>query len=398
MVIASFNQGSLVSQVHDGAQGYYNTVTRVIMASGNDATPSPINGGWCPVTCPSGAGPTTIYQSCECPAPAFGGKYCPGTGTVACGGGGTVLCGPCPTGQDCNAQGVCVCSNGLDCSSIPNASPDPSCTKCNCNNYTYWDPTNKSCDYCTSQGGLCYTSTDGVSCTVVTCPTYAYCDTSTNQCVYCPEGQMYNGSSCVPIVCPPNMYFDTNPSDPGYNTCACIAGYEYTTGPGCVPCPGGVCGPCTPSPSCNGFNCGKDSCGNSCGICPGPRHAAALPVRGCAPAQPPAVRSQPPAEALLVLIIAATCARARSITARLRETPAPPRATWLLYRRYAFAGSVSPIMNAATHQAMTPVTMPAWPRQVPARKAIRRPITVMLLSSARQDAEAVRLTLNAEAP
>ena len=31
---------------------------------------------------PSGAGPTVMYRACECPAPAFGGAYCQGSGAV----------------------------------------------------------------------------------------------------------------------------------------------------------------------------------------------------------------------------------------------------------------------------------------------------------------------------
>ncbi len=82
VVIASFSQGSLISQVHDSAQGYYNTITNVIMNS--DAKPLPIPGGWCPVTCPSGSSGTVIYRSCECPAPAFGGAYCTGSSAWSC--------------------------------------------------------------------------------------------------------------------------------------------------------------------------------------------------------------------------------------------------------------------------------------------------------------------------
>jgi len=139
IVIASFSPGSLIQQVHDAAQGYYNTVTSVIMG----ANPNPINGGWCPVTCPSGAGPSVIYGACECPVPAFGGSFCP-SGNVSCSAGktckggqqvncqGVSSCGPCPTGQVCNSSGVCGCANGLTCSTIKYSSPDPSCTQCWC--------------------------------------------------------------------------------------------------------------------------------------------------------------------------------------------------------------------------------------------------------------------------
>lgn len=42
IIIASFGPGSLVSQVHDSAQDYYNTVTRVIM--GKTLSPSTEDG------------------------------------------------------------------------------------------------------------------------------------------------------------------------------------------------------------------------------------------------------------------------------------------------------------------------------------------------------------------
>jgi Flp pilus assembly pilin Flp len=80
VVIASFGPGSLISKVHDSAQDYFSSVTRVIMGE----NPKPINGAWCPITCPSGSGPTTIFAACECPAPAFGGAPCLGSGQVNC--------------------------------------------------------------------------------------------------------------------------------------------------------------------------------------------------------------------------------------------------------------------------------------------------------------------------
>ncbi len=111
---------------------------------------------------------------------------------------------------------------------------------CDCDQYTYWDGT--GCVYCPA--GQTYNGTD---CVPIECPENMHFDKDANACacdkytywdgdgcVYCPEGQSYNGTDCVPIECPPNMYFDTNPDDPGYNTCRCIAGTTYTTGPGCV--------------------------------------------------------------------------------------------------------------------------------------------------------------------
>jgi hypothetical protein len=278
VVIASFGPGSLVSQVQNSAATYYNTVTTAITGKGN---PVPINGGWCPVTCPpaGSSGANVLYGACECPAPAFGGAFCPG-GSVGCGAGqtcsgqvvdcsGTTSCA-CPTGEQCNAQGQCVCANGLNCSSIPNSSPDPTCTKCLCWNGTFWDPTTKSCDFCTVQGGQCTTSLDGQSCTVVTCPVNEYCNTSVNAC-QCIAGTVWNGTSCVFLPCWPN------PPCPPLNGCGadncgnvcglnggvCLVGLCSSGGGG-----PGTCN-CTPNPPCPVTNgCGIDNCGNACGTCP----------------------------------------------------------------------------------------------------------------------------------
>ena len=85
IVIASFGPGAMVQQIHDSAGGYFNSVTRVIMGE----NPQAINGGWCPVTCPSlGSSGSVMYGACECPAPAFGGLFCP-PGNVPCGAGQT---------------------------------------------------------------------------------------------------------------------------------------------------------------------------------------------------------------------------------------------------------------------------------------------------------------------
>ena len=80
VVIASFGPNSLIQKIHDSSQDYYNTVTNVIMG----ANPQPIDGNWCPVTCPSGGGPAVMYRSCECPVPAFGGNFCKGSAAVNC--------------------------------------------------------------------------------------------------------------------------------------------------------------------------------------------------------------------------------------------------------------------------------------------------------------------------
>ncbi|MBF0512317.1 MAG: class III signal peptide-containing protein [Candidatus Omnitrophica bacterium] len=90
VVIAAFGPGALVDKVHDSAQSYYNTVARVIMDSDNSGlnNPNPIQGHWCPVTCPTQGGYSVIYSACECPAPAFGGQ-CDAQTEVAGQAGGT---------------------------------------------------------------------------------------------------------------------------------------------------------------------------------------------------------------------------------------------------------------------------------------------------------------------
>ncbi len=64
VVFAGFK--TLLPQVQNSSEGYYNSVANVIMGE----NPNPINGGWCPPS-PSG------QRACLCPAPAFGGAPCP---------------------------------------------------------------------------------------------------------------------------------------------------------------------------------------------------------------------------------------------------------------------------------------------------------------------------------
>lgn len=305
VVIASFSSGSLVDQVHNAAGGYYGTASKVIMdsdgynaASGRDVdSPQPIPGGWCPVSCPpsGSSGFNVIYRACECPPPAFGGASCSGNGH--CGPGQTcqgpmVSCNgvsacTCPDGRPCDASGNCaVCS--LDCSSIPNSSPDPTCTKCQCNSGTLLN----GCALCDP----CYTALDGVTCTPVACPslTTQWCDSSrpsSCECA-CDLGTIWNGSACtycqstaggectkppvttplppgqcppttpqtcVPYTCPNTMYCDTTA-----NACKCPSPTTCWNGSACVdpPC---TCSPSTACPSTNG--CAHNSCGTSCGTC-----------------------------------------------------------------------------------------------------------------------------------
>ena len=155
VVIASFRTGSLIDQVHDTSQSYFNTITTVIMGGGADTlagNPRGIDGGWCPVTCPpiGSYGFHYMYRSCECPAPAFGGRLCTDSqnpnNLKNCGGGqscssstGEVTC---PGVFDCNAalcgvgqvcgSGGCQCPSGLVCADIIKDSFSNACIACAC--------------------------------------------------------------------------------------------------------------------------------------------------------------------------------------------------------------------------------------------------------------------------
>ncbi len=313
-VIASFssNPNSLVSQIHDTAQGYYNTVTRVIMGNGNETIDgkqiTPINGGWCSVTCPASGsfGPTVMYRSCECPAPAFGGAYCSGSGQVACNGVNACFCPI--TGQVCGAVPVaqratdnpsgCGCSNGLDCSSVPGSLTDPTCTQCICPTGWYFDQSANppACvNYCPDP----CTTFDGTKCVPTVCTNgfcdstqtdtkkecacfkYSYWDSSTSSCAYCQvDGNKCTdvnsaGTGCQDInSCPANQFCDTTLGDPGYDSCRCNCN-DSTDPNNCTYWKGNTCVPgnCKASPACpiasNGSpspnGCGQDSCGGFCG-------------------------------------------------------------------------------------------------------------------------------------
>jgi len=323
IVIASFGPGSLVSQVHDASEGYYNTVTSVIMGK----NPQPINGGWCPVTCPPAGtlGPTVMYASCECPAPAFGGKYCTGTGSTSC--AGVTACGSCPTGQACGAvtptadnPSGCGCSNGLICGqgNGPLGSiPSPDCSGCICILGTTFDQNNNSCDNNCPNPCTTWNGTECIPVTATACGANRFCDPNRpsscecacdqysywngSSCVYCtatssgqctalpnvtvPPGQCppSSAASCQPLPgpggggCPNNMYCDTK-----LNACQCDCDANFCTvwqGNACVPCGGSgqpACNkpknPCPtlpngdplhPLPDPNG--CGTDSNKGNCG-------------------------------------------------------------------------------------------------------------------------------------
>ena len=238
VVIASFSRGSLIDQVHNAAGGYYNTITNVIMGE----NPNPIDGGWCPVTCPppNSYGFNIMYGTCECPAPAFGGAYCPG-GNVSCGAGQTCKgqevtcgqpgagginpCGPCPTGQSC----------------VPVSTENP--TGCSCIGSDGSASTGLHCGLqSTGKSNGPIGSVPDSSCQHCICPygTYPNGDANNPACLsYCPQRcTTYNGSGCVPVTCQANATCDPDPKLPISKECQCD-NYAYASGFLCVPCQAG---------------------------------------------------------------------------------------------------------------------------------------------------------------
>ncbi|MBL8012663.1 MAG: hypothetical protein JNN05_02335 [Candidatus Omnitrophica bacterium] len=79
---------SLLNRAQTDTEGYYNTVTEVIMGK----NPLPIDGGWCAPK-PNGV------RECACPQPAFGGAFCTGSGS----GSSTPIAAYCGDGT-CNGN------------------------------------------------------------------------------------------------------------------------------------------------------------------------------------------------------------------------------------------------------------------------------------------------------
>ncbi len=321
IVLSSF--AFLVPRVNKSSEGYYNSVSRVMM--GED--PQPINGGWCPVAASNmqagAADNATIYRTCECPAPAFGGAYCDPTDSfngnnVSCLGAsctptGTCVpqcagkqCGPdgcggncgfCSSVQSCTATGQCLCPS-FACSSPINSVPNATCTSCICPQYsTYNAGPPASCDYpstlvCPPGTGLIPNATN----TDCICPQYSYWNFQTHRCVYpsfpwncpnnlipnpyfdpnaaagtpnsfaciCPLGSTYNSvdNSChyAPIVCDPSKNWAPDPTG---TQCWCYSGFYYDcTSDSCV---FGTPPDCPAA--CSGNNCGCAPNGCSCGTC-----------------------------------------------------------------------------------------------------------------------------------
>ena len=247
VVVASFGPGGLLSRVQNSSQGYYNTVTKVIMDSDGTNTvggklvdldqPAPIDGGWCSVQClPSGYGPKTMYPACECPPPAFGGKYCPSAGSSVSCGGVTADCGTCPAGEVCTAGG-CACPNNLKCDGqccTPGTAGCPAGCNASC---TY-----KTCPQCCSPKG----SIPITNCQSCGCPPNTTFDIATNTCGTCPTCYVANatGTKCVAMTCGTNMSCDPalKSTDTYYDQCECDIGSHWSPGANngagaCVYCP-----------------------------------------------------------------------------------------------------------------------------------------------------------------
>ena len=246
----------LTPKINRSSEGYYNSVSRVMMGE----VPAPINGGWCPVEAPNtqvgAADNYTIYRTCECPAPAFGGAYCDPTASfdgnnVSCQGArctptGSCVpqcankqCGPNGCGGSCgfcsflqycsSSTGLCTCPN-LTCDTSKNLVPNSTCSDCICPQYAPWDPVQNKCVYpsgpvvCPLGTGLIYNThwnPNDPSSLPCICPIYSYWNAQQNRCVY-PSFPWYCPNNLIP-----NPYFDPNATAGTPNSFACICP-QYT--------------------------------------------------------------------------------------------------------------------------------------------------------------------------
>ena len=287
VVIASFRQGSLVSQVHDSTQGYYNSITRVIMGD----NPNPINGHWCPVATPpaNSFGINVMYRACACPQPAFGGQYCcASSGSCAagqsasenCGAGQTcagakvtfpnvTACGPCPTGQICVSNGsggsTCACppvngSPGLVCgqgNGPVNSTPDASCAVCECPQGSVISCDGKYCNYCPTNHYL--PNPGDPNYRTITCPagtklagqSEPVCAAGAQVCNASGQCTCNNG-----MTCDPSKNWAPNAD---CSACQCYQGAYYSTSSGgCVYCSttsSGQCQTSTDGQTCSPITC-----------------------------------------------------------------------------------------------------------------------------------------------
>lgn len=277
VVIASFRQGSLMSQTYDAAQGYYNSITRAIMGE----NPSPINGHWCQVATPpaNSFGPTVMYRTCACPQPAFGGDPC--TQDTSCPAGqqcngakvtfpAVNACGSCPPGQSCvpvSAQNPtgCACPNGLVCgqgNGPGNSSPNASCTACECPQGSVISCDGKYCNYCSTNhylpkpGDPNYTTTTCPPGTKLAGQSEPVCAAGAKVCNASGQCTCNNGMTCDPTKnWAPNA---------DCSACVCYQGAEYSASSGgCVYCPTSSSGQCQIST--DGTTCSPITCPGTTG-------------------------------------------------------------------------------------------------------------------------------------
>ena len=177
----------------------------------------------CEVDC--GCDETELCIEGACCAPNCAGREC---GDDGCGGS----CGVCPAGSAC-AGGQCApgCGDGA-CSGLETCGSCPGDCPCDADTVCHQD----ACCAPDCAGKVC--GGDGCGGTCGACPAGTSCDQGT-----CAPG-------CGDGLCAGAETCETCPSD-----CAC---------PGGSVCFAGEC--CTPS--CGGKQCGKDTCGGSCGACP----------------------------------------------------------------------------------------------------------------------------------
>lgn len=115
---------SVLNRAQEDTEGYYNTITEVIMGK----NPRPIDGGLCPPK-PSG------YQECACPQPAFGGAPCtPTSGGPPLTYCGDAVCNGNETGEPGHpidvSDPLITCFNdcdAMDCSSCATIIPGTQC-------------------------------------------------------------------------------------------------------------------------------------------------------------------------------------------------------------------------------------------------------------------------------
>lgn len=231
IVLAS--QKVLLPKVQNSAEGYYNNVTDVILSRNVQA----ISGGWCPVECPpvsgnpQACGNPIRYRTCECPAPAFGGAYCPNDSLVK----GNMVC----QGDRCQCTGLKSCDNTCtdqSCSALTPACDQVTFGSNNCNPPQSCFRVGPPCPTCIPDPNQCNAPT----------PACGQTTTGTGNCGPCTK----TGPSC----CVPNQPDDTCGTDNcgnSYDKCVspktcqsgqCLLPASCNTWGNWSSCPATICG------------------------------------------------------------------------------------------------------------------------------------------------------------